>query len=68
MVPMPISCARSVLQNIAKRQPTKIRTGKEIKFRFGSSEEKADTARRSRSQPKIEDNLFTRPNFFNFAF
>jgi hypothetical protein len=35
------------LQNIAKRQPTKIRTGKEIKFRFGSSEDKADTASRT---------------------
>jgi hypothetical protein len=44
-------------------QVTKIvlRTGKEIRFRFGSSEDKADTASRSRSQPKMEDNLFTSP-------
>ena len=39
-----------------------VRTGKEIRFRFGSSEDKADTASRSRSQPKMEDNLFTSPN------
>ncbi len=55
----------------------KLRTGKEIRFRFGSSEDKAgkeakrrptvgslsfaDTASRSRSQPKMEDNLFTSP-------
>ncbi len=38
-----------------------VRTGKEIRFRFGSSEDKADTASRSRSQPKMEDNLFTSP-------
>ncbi len=38
-----------------------LRTGKEIRFRFGSSEDKADTASRSRSQPKMEDNLFTSP-------
>ena len=45
-----------------------ISSGKEIRswppageFRFGSSEDKADTARRSRSQPKLEDNLFTSP-------
>ncbi len=55
-----------------------VRTGKEIRFRFGSSEDKAgkeakcrpywlsspsfaDTAGRSRSQPKMEDNLFTSP-------
>jgi hypothetical protein len=39
----------------------KLRTGKEIRFCFGSSEDKADTAGRSRSQPKMEDNLFTSP-------
>ncbi len=38
-----------------------LRTGKEIRFRFGSSEDKADTAGRNRSQPKMEDNLFTSP-------
>jgi hypothetical protein len=38
-----------------------LRTGKEIRFRFGSSEDKAGTASRSRSQPKMEDNLFTSP-------
>jgi hypothetical protein len=43
-----------------------LRTGKEIRFRFWLSEDKAgkkakcsDTA--SRSQPKMEDNLFTSP-------
>jgi hypothetical protein len=40
-----------------------LRTGKEIRFRFGSSEDKADTASRSRSQPKMENNLFTSPNY-----
>ena len=39
-----------------------LRTGKEIRFRFWLSEDKADTASRSRSQPKMEDNLFTSPN------
>jgi len=38
-----------------------LRTGKEIRFRFWLSEDKADTASRSRSQPKMEDNLFTSP-------
>ncbi len=52
-----------------------LRTGKEIRFRFGSSEDKADTTSRSRrrakaalatarrSQPKMEDNLFTSPKY-----
>jgi len=38
-----------------------LRTGKEIIFRFWLSEDKADTASRSRSQPKMEDNFFTSP-------
>ncbi len=49
MVPRPTSCARSVLQNIAKRQPTKIMTGKEIRFRFWLSEDKAGKEAKSRS-------------------
>jgi hypothetical protein len=39
----------------------RLRTGKEIRFRFWLSEDKADTASRSRSRPKMEDNLFTSP-------
>ncbi len=46
---------------IEKGTIIRVRTGKEIRFRFGSSEDKADTASRSRSQPKMEDNLFTSP-------
>jgi len=45
----------------AHSQDFLLRTGKEIRFRFGSSEDKADTASRSRSQLKMEDNLFTSP-------
>ncbi len=49
------------IQLISYADLKKARTGKEIRFRFGSSEDKADTASRSRSQPKMEDNLFTSP-------